>query len=80
MSSQTPSLLGHKLHTHLDLINPDWQTCEMMSMFTEACHGQHSYKRHFNIGQKHWARNWCGGHNWITGVVTEIHGLISYWV
>ena len=77
--TQSSLMLGCALHTRLDLIKPDVdkhvRRCQDVQ---KACHDQHSRKRQFSIGQKVWARNLRGGHRWITGVITEVHGPVSY--
>ena len=71
-------MLGRALHTRLDLIKPDIGKCMRQCQdLHKVCH-ERSHKHHFNIGPKNWVRNLHGGHCWITGVVTKIHGSVSY--
>ena len=81
MTGVSPSslFLGHNLRTRLDFLKPDVashvQQCQDLQ---KTHHDQHRRKQEFTIGQNAWVKKVHGSLRWISGVITEIHGPVSY--
>ena len=77
--SPSSLFLGRTLRTRLDLLKPDLSShvrrCQDLQ---KTHHDQHSRKREFSIGQNVWVKNVHGRPRWISGIITEIHGPVSY--
>ena len=74
-------LMGRSLRTRWDLLKPDTRkgVCRRQAM-QKAQHDQHARSRFFYVGQSVMARNFGPGNNWISGVIAQQLGPVTYLV
>ena len=82
-TGQSPAelLMGRRLRSHLDLLHPNLsQRVQRRQRCQKEQHDQHARERSIEIGDRVYSRNFSGKPVWLSGVVTERSGPVSYCV
>ena len=76
-------LFGRRLRSHLDLLKPDFTVASRVSRHQQAQkarHDLHTQNRAIQVGDSVLVRNFLQGPKWLSGVVQESSGPVSYQV
>ena len=82
-TGQSPAelLMSRRLRSHLDLLHPSLsQRVQKRQCCQKEQHDQHARERSIEIGDRVYSRNLRGKPDWLSGVVTERSGPVSYCV
>ena len=74
-------LMGRVLRTRLDMLRPNLE----MKVYTELAkqkqrHDEHSKERNFKTGDTVWARDFRGSTKWVSGIIIQSIGPVSYMI
>ena len=74
-------LMGRVLRTRLDMLRPNLE----MKVYTELAkqkqrHDEHSKERNFKAGDTVWARDFRGSTKWVSGMIIQSVGPVSYMI
>ena len=69
-------LMGRKLRSHLDLLQPDISSQVLIKQAAQkAGFDKTSKERTFKIEDPVYVRNFSHGNKWLSGIITKMHGL-----
>ena len=72
-------LMGRQPRSHLDLMRPQVSSRVHANQFRQKmAHDQRTRNRSFELGDTVFIKNFADGPTWLPGVVTALHGLLTY--
>ena len=72
-------MMGRRLRSHLDLLHPSLsQRVQRRQRYQKEQHDQHAHECSIEIGDRVYSQNFSGKPDWLSGIVTEKSGPVSY--
>ena len=71
--------MGRRLRSHLDLLHPSLsQRVQRRQRYQKEQQDQHAHECSIEIGDRVYSRNFSGKPDWLSGIVKEKSGPVSY--